>query len=98
MDFLVFCVANVWCTFAQLFARKSTKKRAFSCPRQPNIHTLTNILSFCYTTGRMGRLVHDACNSTNTNDKTKDMECEKNPKENHSMKGEENRRRALVQS
>jgi hypothetical protein len=46
----------------------------------------------------MGRLVHDACNSTNTNDKTKDMECEKNPKENHSMKGEENRRRALVQS
>jgi hypothetical protein len=44
----------------------------------------------------MGRLVHDACNSTN--DKTKDRECEKNPKENHSMKGEENRRRALVQS
>jgi hypothetical protein len=35
--------------------------------------------------------------STNTNDK-KEMECEKNPKENHSKKGEENRRRALVQS
>jgi hypothetical protein len=29
---------------------------------------------------------------------TKDMECEKNPKGNYSMKGEENRRRALVQS
>jgi hypothetical protein len=43
----------------------------------------------------MGRLVHDACNSTNTNDKTKDMKCEKNPKENHSMR-EENRRRVLV--
>jgi hypothetical protein len=36
--------------------------------------------------------------STNTNDNTKDMECEKNPKENQLMKGEENRRRALVQS
>jgi hypothetical protein len=36
--------------------------------------------------------------SRNTNDNTKDMECEKNPKENHSMKGEDYRRRALVQS
>lgn len=37
------------------------KREHFSCPRQPNIHALTNILSFRYRTGRTGRLVHDAC-------------------------------------